>query len=59
MGHYVAPDACTKMFDDIIAAGIPRKSKCVEHILLHDSNVEEAFWHMHELLEILYVDAVV
>ena len=51
MGHCIAPDPCTKRFDDYIA-GIPRKSKCVDNVLLCDSNVEEAFWHAYDLLEV-------
>ena len=49
MGHCAAPDAYTKRFDDIIV-DIPRKFKCIDDILLHDTNVEEAFWHTFDLL---------
>ena len=49
MGHCAAPDAYTKRFDDIIV-DIPRKFKCVDDILLHDSSVREAFLHTFDLL---------
>ena len=50
MGHCSASDAYTKRFDDIII-DVPRKFKCVDDILLYDSNVEESFWHAYDLLE--------
>ena len=50
MGHCAAQDAFTKRFDDVINA-IPRKIKCVDDTLLHDNNVESAFWHCYDMLE--------
>lgn len=50
MGHCAAPDAYTRRFDDAIA-GVPRKFKCVDDILLFDSSVEDAFWHVYDFLE--------
>ena len=50
MGHCAASDAYTKRFDDIVV-DISRKFKCVDDILLHDDDVESAFWHAYDLLE--------
>ncbi|XP_063876921.1 uncharacterized protein K02A2.6-like [Scylla paramamosain] len=49
MGHCSAGDAYTKRFDDAIQ-GIVRKHKCIDDILLYDSNIEDAFWHTYEFL---------
>ena len=49
MGHCSASDAYTRRFDDAIQ-DIPRKYKCVDDTLLHDSSVEEAFWHTYDFL---------
>lgn len=49
MGHCFAGDAYVKRFDDAIQ-GITRKYKCVDDTLLHDSSVEEAFWHVYDFL---------
>lgn len=51
MGHSAAGDAYTKRFDDAIA-DLPRKYKCVDDTLLYDTNVEEAFWHTYNFLEV-------
>ena len=51
MGHCAAPDAYTKRFDDIIS-DVGRKFKCIDDVLLYDSSVEEAFWHMYDFLEL-------
>lgn len=50
MGHCAVQDAFTRRFDNIIN-DIPRKLKCVDDTLLHDSSVEESFWHMYDLLQ--------
>ncbi|CAL4166698.1 unnamed protein product [Meganyctiphanes norvegica] len=50
MGLCSSTDAYTRRFDDAIEH-IPRKMKCVDDILLYDSNVEQAFWHTYILLE--------
>lgn len=42
MGHYVAGDACTKRFDDIIVI-LTRKYKYIDDTHLYDTSVEEAF----------------
>ena len=49
MGHCSASDAYTRRFDDAIQ-DVPRKYKCVDDTLLHDSSVEEAFWHTYDFL---------
>ena len=43
-------DAYTRKFDDAIEH-IPRKLKCVDDVLLYNSNVEQAFWHTYQFLE--------
>ena len=50
MGLCSSTDAYTRKFDDVIEH-IPRKSKCVDDVLLHDTSVEQAFWHTYEFLE--------
>ena len=50
MGHSSASDAYTKRYDDAVV-DIPRKFKCVDDVLLHDSSVEQAFWHCWDYLE--------
>lgn len=50
MGHCSASDAYTRRFDDAIQ-DIPRKYKCVDDTLLYDISVEDAFWHVYELLD--------
>lgn len=50
MGHCSASDAYTRRFDDAIK-DISRRFKCVDDVLLYDSNIEEAFWHAYEFLE--------
>lgn len=48
MGYCAAGDAYTN--DAIV--GVPQKYKCVDDTLLHDTSVEEAFWHTFEFLEV-------
>ena len=43
-GFHGSGDGYTRRTDDI-TAGFPRKCKCVDDSLLHDSTIEEAFWH--------------
>ena len=43
-GFHGSGDGYTKRTDDIIM-GFPRKRKCVDDSLLHDSSIEKAFWH--------------
>jgi len=50
MGHCAAPDAYTRRYDEAIA-GIQRKLKCVDDTVINDYNVEDAFWHAHQFLE--------
>ena len=50
MGLCSSTDAYTRKFDDVIEH-IPRKLKCVDDVLLHDTSVEQAFWHTYEFLE--------
>ncbi|XP_068242430.1 uncharacterized protein [Palaemon carinicauda] len=51
MGHVSASDAYSKRFDDVIA-DIPRKSKCVDDVLLYDDTVEGAFYHTISFLQV-------
>ncbi|KAG0724220.1 Transposon Ty3-I Gag-Pol polyprotein [Chionoecetes opilio] len=50
MGHCASQDAFTKRFDDTIT-DVPRKLKCVDDTLLHDSSVSDAFWHTYNFLQ--------
>ena len=51
MGHYSTTDAYTKLLDDA-PVGYPRKHKCVNDTLLYDYNIESAFWHTYDFLDL-------
>lgn len=50
-GFHAAGDAYTRRFDDI-TVDVPRKSKCVDDTLLWDEDIESAFWHTLQYLDL-------
>ena len=51
MGHCSATDTYTERFGNAVC-GFPRKYKGVDHTLLHDQDVEQAFWHTYNILKL-------
>ena len=50
-GHVASGDAYTRRYNDIIA-DMPRKSKIVDDVLLHDRSIHEVFFHVFEYLQL-------
>ena len=50
-GHCSAGDAYTKRYDDIVA-GVERQCKCIDDTLLHDADIEQAFFHTFDYLKL-------
>ena len=48
-GHIASGDAYTRRYDDIIQ-NVPRKYKIVDDVLLHDFDIETAFYHTFDYL---------
>ena len=48
-GHIASGDAYTRRYDDIIQ-NVPRKNKIVDDVLLHDFDIETAFYHTFDYL---------
>ena len=48
-GHIASGDAYTRRYDDIIQ-NVPRKNKIVVDVLLHDFDIETAFYHTFDYL---------
>ena len=44
-----AGDAYNSLYDKVLS-GIPRKHRIVDDTVLHDSNIEEAFFHTFDFL---------
>lgn len=57
-GFHAAGDAYTRRFDDI-TMDIQRKSKVVDDTLLWDDDIETAFWHTLEYLDLCASNGVV
>ena len=50
-GYLAAGDAYTRRYDEIIK-DVPNKLKCVDDTLLHDTDIESAFFHAWDYLTI-------
>ena len=50
-GHVASGDSYTRRYNDIIA-DVPRKSRIVDDVLLHDQSINEAFFHVFEYLQL-------
>lgn len=57
-GYIASGDAYTSRYDQIIAE-VPRKVKIVDDTLLHDSSIEDAFYHTFDYLALGYRSGVV
>ena len=57
-GFIAAGDAYTSRYDAIID-GVLRKVKIVDDVLLHDSSIEQAFYHTFDYLTLVYQKGVV
>ena len=56
-GFLVAGDAYIRRYDELIK-DVKDKVKCVDDTLLHDSNIEDAFFHTWDYLELCAANCV-
>ena len=57
-GFLASGDAYTSRYDSIIA-DVPRKVKIVDDVLLHDDNIEDAFYHTFDFLTLGHKNGIV
>ena len=57
-GFLASGDAYTSRYDQVIIE-VPRKVKIVDDVLLHDANVENAFFHTFDFLTLGFLNGIV